>query len=139
MSEPISRPTLDRLTAVMIAVVTLTLAGGFLLLSAAQSLTLVDGAVEWQAESPLRAVVQLLCLNYQFPTINAGDIKGYVLEMGAALALASLGIAAFAHARETSYVAASVSGDHEDLTDTIPHRRRPVLIAAQFLAILYVL
>src|SRR5262245_22716066 len=131
MSEPVSRPSLDRLTAVMIAVVSLTLAGGFLLLSAAESLTLVDGAVEWQAESPLRAIVQLSCLNYQFPTINAGDIKGYILGMGAAIALMCLGIAAFGSARDASYVATLLPGDEGDLGGVGAHPRRSVLVAAQ--------
>ncbi len=143
MSEQPPRPTLDRLTAVMIVVVLLTLAGGYLLLSAAESLTLVDGAVEWQAESPLRAVVQLLCLNYQFPTILAGDIKGYVLGIGVAVALGALGIGLIVQGRELAYVSIAVYDDVEAYESTgarNPFRTKlPLLVAAQFLAILFVL
>jgi|CXWL01.1.fsa_nt_gi O-antigen ligase len=142
MSDAPLRPTLDRLTAVMIVVATLTLAGGYFLLSAAESLTLVDGAVAWQAESPLRAVVQLLCLNYQFPTINAGDIKGYVLGMGVAVALTALGIAALVRVRDASVVSMD-PGDAESFDDSDTryrtHNRFPLLVAAQFLAVLYLL
>src|SRR3990172_3661352 len=84
------------LHVVMIFLVSMTVAGGFLLLSAAESTTLVDGAIEWHAESPLRAVVQLLFLNYQIPTINGGEIKGYIRGIGAGLALLALGVAVLA-------------------------------------------
>ncbi len=87
------------LDVVLIFVVAATFGCGFLLLSAAESVTLVDGAVEWQAESPLRAVVQLLCLNYQFPTLNAGDVKGYALGVGTGLAVLALAIAILARHR----------------------------------------
>src|SRR3990172_13182196 len=90
------RDVLRPLHVVMFFVVSMPLAGGFLLLSAAESVTLVDGAVEWHVESPLRAVVQLLCLNYQLPTINAGEIKGYILGIGAALAVLAVSIAVLA-------------------------------------------
>lgn len=68
-----------------------TLAGCALLLSAVESPP-IDGAIEWSAESPLRAVVQLLCLNYAFPTIHAGDVKGLVLGLGTGFALLALSI-----------------------------------------------
>ena len=82
-------------------------AGGSWFLSAAESTTLVDGAVEWQVGSPLRAVVQLLCLNYQFPTVHAGAVKIYILGIGAGLATVFVSIA----------IAATRRGD-EDKTDT---------------------
>ena len=78
---------------VMLSLVLATLAGGFLLLSAAESATLVDGARPWREDSPLRAVVQLLCLDYRFPTIHAGDVKSLILATGAGLAALVLGIA----------------------------------------------
>lgn len=140
MSDAAFRPTLDRLTAVMIAIVTLTLAGGYLFLSAAESLTLVDGAVEWQAESPLRAVVQLLCLNYQFPTINAGDVKGYILGIGAAAALIALGITMMVRAPEAT-TSSTMDGAYSEVgyAEIRPRNRLPLLVAAQFLAVLVVL
>ncbi|MEK7710779.1 MAG: hypothetical protein AAB341_02690, partial [Planctomycetota bacterium] len=98
------------LDVVLIFAVTMTVAGGFLLLSAAESLTLVDGAVEWQTESPLRAVVQLLCLNYRFPTINAGDVKGYILGIGAGLAVLAIAIAVLTKAKDVDDESGDASG-----------------------------
>ncbi len=88
--------TLRPLQAVLIGLVVLAVAGGSWLLSAAESLTLVDGAIEWQQESPLRAVVQLLCLNYQFPTIHAGAIKTYLLGIASGLAVVALAVSVLA-------------------------------------------
>ncbi len=120
------------LHVVMIFLVSMTVAGGFLLLSAAESTTLVDGAVEWYAESPLRAVVQLLCLNYQFPTINAGEVKGFILAIGAGLAVLSLGVAvlASAPARERETVAAEEDGALLDLPAPPSRPQIPSLPAA---------
>ncbi|MBI4717953.1 MAG: O-antigen ligase family protein [Planctomycetes bacterium] len=83
---------LTPLSAVTVGLVILVVGGGFLLLSARESPP-IDGAVEWGQESPLRAVVQLLCLNYRFPTLNAGDVKGYLLGLGAGLSLMALAVA----------------------------------------------
>lgn len=85
---------------VMICLVTTTVAAGSLLLSAAESKALVDGAVDWQVESPLRAVVQLLCLNYEWPTVHAGEVKNFVLGIGAGLAILALAIAVIAERRD---------------------------------------
>lgn len=139
MTDVSPRFSLDRLSAVMIVVVSLTLAGGFLLLSAAESLTLVDGAVEWQAESPLRAVVQLLCLNYQFPTIHAGDVKGFVLGTGTAVAMVALGLAMIDRARNPLESAECPPAADYAPSVVEEHRRFPPLVAAQFLALLYLL
>ncbi len=81
------------LHVVMIALAIAVLASGFLLLSAAESTELVDGAVPWNEESPLRALVQLLCLNYQFPTVYAGEVKNYALGICAGLGLLALAAA----------------------------------------------
>lgn len=129
----------DRLSAVMIVVVSLTLAGGFLLLSAAESLTLVDGAVEWVAESPLRAVVQLLCLNYQWPTIHAGDAKGFVLGAGTAVALVAIGLTMVGRARNPVPYCDSPTAREFPVSVVEEHRRFPPMVAAQFLALLYLL
>ncbi len=129
------------LHVVMIFLVSMTVAGGFLLLSAAESTTLVDGAIEWHAESPLRAVVQLLCLNYQFPTINAGEVKGFILGIGAGLAVLSLGVAvlASAPAGEGETVAAKDEGEQFDLPAPPLRPQIPSLPAAQLLVVLYLL
>lgn len=125
------------LHVVMIFLVSMTVAGGFLLLSAAESLTLVDGAVEWHVESPLRAVVQLLCLNYQFPTVNAGEIKGYILGVGAGLAILAVSIAVLTRGRGGEEEADAIEPGSDS-----PSPRRPQiapLLAAQFLLALYLL
>ena len=85
--------TLRPLHVVMIALTAAVVGGGYLLLSAAESKTLVDGAVPWMENSPLRAVVQLLCLNYGVPTIHAGDVKSCILGMGAGVGLLALALA----------------------------------------------
>ncbi len=137
VNSPRERDVLRPLNVVMIFIVTLTLAGGFLLLSAAETETLVDGAIAWHAESPLRAVVQLLCLNYQFPTINPGEIKGFMLSMGAGLAVLAVSIALLA--REPGREGAA---DAIDAVIDSPSRKPPQiapLLAAQFLIALYLL
>jgi O-antigen ligase len=75
---------------VMLIVLLVVVAGGCLLLSAPESTTLVDGAKPWTAGSPLRAVVQLLCLNYALPTVHAGEVKTLLLNLGAGLGLVVL-------------------------------------------------
>jgi len=85
--------TLRPLHVVMIALTAAVGGGGFLLLSAAESKTLVDGAAPWLENSPLRAVVQLLCLNYAVPTIHAGDVKSCILGIGAGVGLLALALA----------------------------------------------
>jgi len=131
------RDALRPLHVVMIFLVSMTLAGGFLLISAAESSTLVDGAVEWHVESPLRAVVQLLCLNYQLPTINAGEIKGYILGIGAALALFAVSIAVLARRPGGEEETGAIEHDG----DSSEPRRPQIapLLAAQFLVALYLL
>lgn len=66
--------------------------GSCLLLSAAESMTQIDGALAWQEESLLRAVVRLLCLDYRFPTIHPGDVKMFVLAVGAGVGVIAFGI-----------------------------------------------
>jgi hypothetical protein len=138
MSDTSSRTTLDRLTAVMIVVVTLTLAGGYFLLSRRVAHT-GGRAVEGR---PNPCAAALLCLNYQFPTINAGDIKCYLLGMGVAVALTALGITAFVKVRDASVVSID-QGDVESFDELgaryRSHNRFPLLVAAQLLAVLYVL
>lgn len=140
MTEITSRSSLDRLSVVAIAISTLTLACGFLLLSAAESLTLVDGAVDWQAESPLRAVVQLLCLDYRWPTMHAGDVKGLILGAGAAVMLISLGVAIISRTRNPFEIrSVSTSPAEYPVSVVEQHRRFPPVVVAQVLALLFLL
>ncbi len=102
MSEQLGRTessTLTALDAALLAVLVMTVGGGGLLLSAAESTTLVDGAIEWREDSPLRAVVRLLCLDYRFPTTHADEIKNYLLGTGAALAVLAMTWALAARSR----------------------------------------
>lgn len=121
-------------------------AGGMLFLSAPESTTLVDGAVEWRAESLLRAVVQLFCLNYQLPTIYAGEFKNYALGIGAGMLLLALAIAVIARspggeaagAEETQKGGAADPLDEVFEPKRVKHHIAP-LVAAQVLIALYLL
>ena len=93
--------TLRPLQVVLICLVVATVGGGMLLLSAAKPVAAVDGAIPWNEQSPLRAVVQLLCLNYQVATPYAGAVKNYLLGLGAGLAILALSIAVAVRARST--------------------------------------
>jgi len=81
------------LHVVIIGLVVMTVAGGMLLLSAAQPTAPVDGAIEWHEGSLLRAVVEVLCLSYRFPTDYASAVKSFILGIGSGLALIAVGIA----------------------------------------------
>ena len=134
------------LNVVMFCLVIMTVAGGSLLLSPAKPTAPVDGTIEWQEESPLRAVVQLLCLNYQAPTIYAGTVKNYIFGIGAGLAILILSIAIMGGPRTRSE---EVVGDDATLisgapsssaTDAGLHKVHVApLIAAQLLVGLYLL
>ncbi|MCH9035460.1 MAG: O-antigen ligase family protein, partial [Planctomycetes bacterium] len=88
------------LHVVLICIVGGTMLGGYLFLSAAESQTLIDGAVEWRVDSPLRAIVQVLCLHYQFPTIHAGAFKVFLLGLGSGLAVIALSVAFSVRSRD---------------------------------------
>ncbi|UCE60612.1 MAG: O-antigen ligase family protein [Phycisphaerales bacterium] len=146
MVEPHEPGNVSPMQAVMICLVAATVAGGLLLLSAAESVELVDGAIEWRVDSPLRAVVQLLCLNYQLPTIHAGEIKNFILGIGAGLVVLTLAIAIIG--RRRGEVDGSAVDDeqypssvHAEVAQSPVLRRGHVspLMAAQLLAGLYLL
>jgi O-antigen ligase len=128
------------LHVVMIALLTAAVAGASLLLSAAESPAPVDGAIEWSEESPLRAVVQLLCLNYRFPTTYAGEVKNFILAVCAALAVIVLAAAVvFRGQADQDEVQAGSPGGASSGEGSIPLHRLHVapLAAAQVLAGLY--
>ena len=143
---PSNRSAIGPLQAVMIVLVGVTVAGSSLLLSAASSTSLVDGAIEWNMESPLRAIVQLLCLNYAFPTTYAGDVKMYVLGIGAGLSALALSIAISVGSRvreADSPPNASFAGPSSTTPpdkNAAPEKTHVApLIAAQVLVVLYLL
>lgn len=76
----------------LVALAAVVIAGSYLFLSVAESPGLVDGAREWKPNSPLRALVQVLCLNYQQPTIEDDSVKGLIFGVGAGLALVVAGL-----------------------------------------------
>lgn len=137
---------LSPLSVTLLCLVGLTVAGGSLLLSAPESSRLVDGAVPWREQSPLRALVQVLCLNYDWPTRNAGAFKIYVLGIGSGLAMAAIGIALLLRSRPGDDVSSgdgeSVdSADESDIEGGHADEKRHIapLNAAQFLVLLFLL
>ncbi len=153
--EPSATPQLLRirepgairpLQVVLICLVIATVGGGMLLLSAAKPVGTVDGAIPWNEQSPLRAVVQLLCLNYQIATPYAGAVKNYLLGLGAGLAILALSIAVAARARTTdeespdgdenvTFVASADSG----VGQAAGKSQMAPLLAAQVLVAMYLL
>lgn len=141
--------SLRPLHAVMLALVVMTLGGGYLLLSAPESTTLVDGAIPWHAQSPLRAVVQILCLNYQAPTLNAGEVKNYLLGLGAGLAILALAVAVLSRDRsqgeeDDSFPAPEPTGRAETPLPEmhrapLPAERHSPALFAQSAALLFLL
>ncbi len=139
--EPI-RP----LPVVMICLVVATVAGGMLLLSAAQPVGRVDGAVEWHEGSLLHAVVELLCLNHQWPADYASAVKGFMLGMGTGLALLVLAVASVVRPRagqeaDSDEGLSSADSLDSNMSSPLGQRKGHVapLVAAQMLAVLYLL
>jgi len=127
---------LGPLHVVMIFVAAAVVAAGCLLLSAAESRTLVDGALAWGEESPLRAVVELLCLNYDVATLTPGDVKNYVLGIGTGVAILSLTVGVLSRTRGGDEVAEGVEGGSSQESG---RRRLSSLIVAQLLVVMYLL
>lgn len=130
------------LHVVLICLVMAGVGGGFMLLSAAEPPALPDGAIPWNEESPLRAVVRLLCLNYQSPTIYADAVKRLSFGLATGLATLALGFALLAGTRSANEVHddgdISFGAGQQD-ADTANKRQVTPLLAAQLLAGLYVI
>lgn len=77
---------------VLVCLVCATLAGVFLLTGGAHRDVLHDGAVEWGADSPLRAMVEVLNLQFSQTTSKGVAIKSLVFGMGTAGAVLVLGL-----------------------------------------------
>lgn len=139
--------TLNPMHIVMIVLVIAIVGGGCFLLSTPRSTHLMEGAVEWHEGSPLRAFVQLLCLNYQAATLHAGTIKNYVLGIGAGLSIIVLVVAIVVrdkgenHPKDSHSVMETAMADDEQQFKglTISNRRAAPLLSAQVLVILYIL
>lgn len=135
--------TLQPVHVTLLVVLTITLGACFLLLSAARSIELVDGAVPWHEESLLRAIVQTLCLGYRFPTIHAGDVKVYFFAVGTGFAALVLTIATAVRGHAAEAVIEAGSPEDETAPPTLIREGQTVhrapLIAAQLLLTLLVL
>ena len=83
--------------AVMLCLLAVTLAGSCLLTSGPQAT--LEGAKDWQEESPLRAIVHVLNLNYTQTTAQGVAVKSLVLGLGAALAALVCGAGAVVRSR----------------------------------------
>ena len=134
------------LHAVLICLAITVLAGTLLLLSAPKPTAPVDGAIEWHEESWLRAVVQLLCLNYDASTVYGDAIKNYLFGIGAGLVVMVLGIAiavgsvAGGDEGTMGEAAASVYDPKNSGPEQSPPKAHVApLVAAQVLAGLFVL
>ena len=126
------------LGVVMICIVSATVGGGMLLLSAAKPTAPVDGAIEWHEQSLLRALVELLCLNYQMPTFYADAIKNLILGIGAGLAVLALTIAIISGSRSSDEDRTAESAPTVPASASERHHIAP-LMAAQVLLGLYLL
>ncbi len=137
----LSRPAV----LVMLLIVAATLIFGMLFLSAAEPVTTPDGAIEWHEESVLRAVVKLLCLNYRFPTVFAGDLKYYVLSIGTGLALLTLGVSLYSGTCDSRDFSSSPRGTETafevdtDLDPAAAKTHIAPVVAAQVLVGLFLL
>lgn len=132
---------------VMIALACAMLAGGFLLVSVPETQELVDGARPWGENSLLRSVVQLLCLNYEYPARHGDAVKGFCLMFFSGAALLVVGVVLATRPRvgeevlETDIALPSQDADaSEEQTDGKPKRTQIApLIAAQMMAGIYLL
>ncbi len=118
-----------------------TVAGSCLLTCGPNAM--LEGAADWSEESPLRAIVHVLNLNYSQTTARGVEIKLLILGVGAALAAVVLGLSL---AVRPSSLEETADEDTvlEERTESSPPMsliRRPIppLAAAQVLAALYVL
>ncbi len=123
----------------MLALLVVAVAGGLWLLSAAESTTLPDGAIEWHQESLLRAVVTILCLNYQFPTLYAGDVKVYILSLACGLSLLAMSVSLIAGKQDSPTTASSLENCQPDQSSQSPKKHISPLAAAQLLGAMFVL
>lgn len=139
--------TLRPLHVVMIVIICATLAGVYFLLSAPESTELVDGARAWQPNSWLRAIVSILCLNYNFPAFHADAAKSLAFALGAGLALIVMGVAVVTGSApgdvrtEADIIAAEAGGAEADAgagpAAPITRRQLAPLVAAQIMAAAY--
>lgn len=139
------RDALSPAQVALLVLVVLVLAGSGLLLSAAESTQPVDGAIAWREGSPLRALVQVLCLNYAYPTYYQGEVKLFVLMMGCGLAAMCVALSAAIRPRDEAPLqkddetVVAVEQSAEAAPPSIAKSHIPPILAAQVLTGLYLL
>lgn len=125
---------------VMLILLALTLAGSCLLTSGPQAT--LEGAKDWHEESPLRAIVHVLNLNYSQTTAQGVAVKSLVLGLGASVAALVCGLGAAVRSRggeevaEQDTVITRSPGSAE--TEGTPRRQLSPLHVAQALMVAYV-
>ncbi len=134
------------LHVVLIVLVLAVVAGGCLLTSAGEPEILPDGAVAWQPDSLLWAVVQLLNLRASQPTPDGVAVKSLILCLGAAIAAVAVAIAVASGPRRGEEVCDTDTVVEERPPETVGGSAVPVawqqippLTAAWVFAVLYVL
>ncbi|MCP4248390.1 MAG: O-antigen ligase family protein [bacterium] len=137
----------DRITplhVVLVCVVAATLAGSCLLTSGPHRDVLHDGAVEWGADSVLRAVVEVLNLGFAQTTAKGVAVKALVFSIGASAAMLTLALALGVRPRsgdeETGDDLAVVEEPQPGGDDTSTHPRKAhlaTLVAAQLMILAY--
>lgn len=131
------------LHVVMVCLVAATLAGSCLLTSGPYRQMLHDGAVEWGADSPLRAVVQVLNLQFTQTTSKGVEIKALVFGIGSALAMLTLAFALGIRPRAGDAVSEEdttvISADQTEAGASVKKKQITPLVAAQFLMLAFAL
>ena len=130
------------LHVVMVCLVAATLLGSCLLTSGPHSELLHDGAVEWGADSPLRAVVQVLNLQFTQTTAKGVEIKALVFGVGTALAMLVLAFAVGLRPRAGDDVSEDDTTVIEAGDETVGKGGRPQvapLVAAQLAMLAFAL
>jgi O-antigen ligase len=130
---------------VMLGLVIVALAGNCFLTSAGKPNALPDGAVEWDPDSLLLAVVEILDLHYAHPTPNGVAIKALVhgVASGLGLIFAAIGIVSLARGKDTLSESDTVIdvervGAGDEGKRSIATRQLDPIFTAQVLMLLFI-
>lgn len=136
-ASPAAAERLRPLQVTLLAILAVTLAGSCWLTDG--PLATIEGAKDWRQESPLRALVTVLNLNYTQTTAQGVDIKALVWGAGTALALLA-GAIALAFRSPTSETPDELERQERDPSPSVfggatPLARRQIspLAAAQWM------
>lgn len=130
---------------VLLVLIALALAGTCFLTSAGKPAVLPDGAVAWNPDSLLLALVEILDLQYAQPTPNGVAVKGLVFGAisGVALLVVALGLSAWARGEREAEPGDAVidieQAGTETSTDPDAKKQLDPIRTAQTLMLLYVI